>query len=199
MLLELSGTPGAGKSSIIEKLCHERTCEVVKADSSVFGIHNSNFELKVLWTIFDTYSKIQCFEQHKLNLNPHLVLLDRGLFDRIAWAKLLSDENQALTEIAGYLEKWLKGQVNVYRADCIFLFLTSYEKLITRKPDYLHKQPQPLWIVNPVTIHKLNTIYLELFEELKGALKIIVIDDSISTLSLEQKFSIVQTHIPINY
>ncbi len=49
-------------------------------------------------------------------------------------------------------------------------------------------------IINPITINRLNTIYIELYEELKDKLPIIVIDDINVDLSLEQKASIVASY-----
>lgn len=199
MLVEMSGTPSSGKTSVINKLSSfdSHNFKVINGESSTFDYKNSNFEIKIFWSIFDTYSKVRhsgCFQDHAVT---KWTIFNRGLFDRIIWAKLLSTVNNNLAEEAKHLEQWLKKQATIYRSDLIFLFLTSYEKIIARKPQYLEQYPQPPWVVNKITIQKLNSLYIELFEELKDDLKIVMIDDLRGDLSLEQKISIVKGYINI--
>ncbi len=194
MLIEISGTPGSGKSSIINSLCCDNRydCRVIELDNMRFDFRNSTFESKILWSIFNTYAKIMCLENDKENNINSLTILNRGLFDRIVWAKLLKLENSELINTAYYIEKLFKEKVVANQPNIIFLLLTSYEKIIARKPKYLYQQPQPPWIVNLNTIGKLNRLYIETFHELKDELNIVLVDDITEDIDLEGKISIVQ-------
>ncbi|MEM9907130.1 MAG: hypothetical protein AAF921_19110 [Cyanobacteria bacterium P01_D01_bin.44] len=196
IFLEFSGTPGSGKNSVIKDISSQAggDYKIVQANEKIFDISNSNFELKNLWTIFDTYSKLEIAVNQKNFDSYKAMILNRGMFDRIAWARLLKVKNSSFSEIAGYLEFWLRNNLYNLSKDepyKIVLFLTSYEKIIARRPDYLHDKSQIPWIINHKTINDLNSIYCQLYEELKKDLDITLIDDLKSNLSLQDKISAV--------
>ncbi|MEO1210989.1 MAG: hypothetical protein AAFX78_15805 [Cyanobacteria bacterium J06638_20] len=202
MFLEFSGTPGSGKKSIIKAISSQTggACKIVQANEKIFDISNSNFELKNLWTIFDTYSKIEIAINQKDFDSYKIMILNRGMFDRMAWARLLKVKNSPFSEIAGYLEFWPRNNLYDLSKDepyRIVLFLTSYEKIIARRPDYLHDKSQTPWIINYKTINDLNSIYYQLYDELKKDLDITLIDDLKSNLSLQDKISAVMPHLLI--
>ncbi|EKV03933.1 hypothetical protein Lepto7375DRAFT_6253 [Leptolyngbya sp. PCC 7375] len=202
IFLEFSGTPGSGKNSVIKDISSQTgvACKIVQANEKIFDISNSNFELKNLWTIFDTYSKLEIAVKQKDFDSYKAIIFNRGMFDRIAWVRLLKMKNSSFSEIADYLEAWLRNNLYDLSKDepyKIVLFLTSYEKIIVRRPDYLHDKSQIPWIINHKTINDLNSIYYQLYGELKKNLDIILIDDLESDLSLQDKISVVMPHLLI--
>lgn len=191
--LEFSGTPSSGKSSVIKTISSQfkDVSKVVQANEELFTIQNSNFELKNIWTIFDTYSQLELARKEEVNACK-TIILDRGLFDKIAWSRLLKVKNHSFTEVANFLENWLERQLlelSQYNDYKIFLFITSYEKIVFRKPSYLNYQSQGPWIINQQTINELNSIYKQLYHELYKTLNVILIDDLDNDFSLQQKIS----------
>jgi|GEM_PF-4050251 len=201
MILELSGTPSAGKDSIIRMLCDNKKYgdyQVITQDDEEFTIKNSNFDLRILWGIFDTYSKIKSSFSNRSYQGQNIIIFNRGLLDMIAWTRLLRFNNQHYMEIADYIDKWLKAHTFLLQTDVIFLLLTSYDKILSRRKQYTTDTNSIPWIINPKIINKLNEIYLEIFIELQHNLPIIIIDDLNNNLSLEEKFSIVSSYIGKN-
>ncbi|GAA6614522.1 hypothetical protein [Scytonema sp. NUACC26] len=199
MIIELSGTPSAGKNSIIKRICLNDkdpvNCLIITQDDDEFTMKNSNFDLRILWGIFDTYLKTRKAINTHDPLQERMLIFNRGLFDMIAWTRLLRSNNECYAEVANYIEKWLITHLFLFQTDMIFLFLTSYEKILTRREKYKFDSNGTPWVINPNTIGKLNEIYLELFLEFRRDFSIIVIDDVNENLSLEQKFTIVRSHL----
>lgn len=196
MLVEFSGTPGSGKNAIIKEICKSQeyySSQVVSGTESPFDYKNSNFELRILWSIFDTYAQMN--EVVGKQTTSKLTVLNRGLYDRLAWARLLALENRCFAETADYLEKWLRNQEPLKQTRLIFLFLTSFEKVRMRKKLARIPSERPKWVLNPVTIQNLNEIYLCLYTELKDSCPVVLIDDLNQNLELEQKMKIVDMHI----
>lgn len=195
MLVEFSGTPGSGKNSVISSICKHPgiDCEIIQADEEVFDINNSNFELKNLWTIFDTYSSFESVSKDSIKNANKLIIANRGLFDRIAWSRLLKLKNSAFAETADYLEHWLIDKLTIASGNFdyqIYLILTSYSKIISRRPYYLEQQNDKPWVINPETIKILNLLYKQLYDELYNVLKITIIDDLEDDLTLQAKISV---------
>lgn len=195
MLIEFSGTPGSGKNSVIDSICRQtgRDFEIIQADEDVFDLQNSNFELKNIWTIFDTYSRFERIQKSSIENQNKLVIINRGLFDRVAWSRLLKLKNPAFAETADYLEKWLINKLIIVSGNFnykIYLLLTSYNKIISRRPHYLAQRDEKPWIVNPETIESLNLLYKQLHDEFCNVLNITVIDDLEDDLALQAKVSV---------
>jgi hypothetical protein len=195
MLIEFSGTPGSGKNSVINSICRQPgiDCEIIQADEEVFDLQNSNFELKNLWTIFDTYSRFERIQKGNIENPNKLVIVNRGLFDRVAWSRLLKVKNPAFTETADYLEKWLINKLIIVSENFnykIYLLLTSYNKIISRRPHYLAQGEEKPWIVNRETIENLNLLYRQLHDEFCNVLNITIIDDLEDDLALQAKVSV---------
>lgn len=199
MLIELCGTPSSGKSATVEALKQNGSYTPFRLiEESILRcpFDDSNFELGVLWTIFETYAEANRLASSNGTITDNgLTVFNRGLFDRIVFSRLLRAEDTRYAELAERAEKWLKGSKQLLCFDKIFLFLTTYEKARERKLLFKLRQNSTFRIVNPTVIGRLNTIYLELYAELSDRLPIIMIDDLNNNLSLEQKVSIVTAHI----
>lgn len=198
LVVELSGTPSSGKDTIIKRVYQsERYAPLNIVDESVLQcpIKNNSLELEILWTVFDTYSTVNRVLVGKDSSPISLTIFNRGLFDRIAFARLLRIENAKYAAIAEDIETWLKDNKLLYECKVIFLFLTSYEKAIIRKKQFKLSEDSKFQIVNPKVIEKLNDIYLSLYDELKNDLHIIKIDDLSQDLDLDQKFFIVTSYL----
>ena len=201
MLIELSGTPSAGKKTVMGRVSRSLNTDykVVQAADRIFDIGNSNFELKNLWTIFDTYSKIERVLSTQPKVENLTIFLNRGLFDRIAWARLLKFSDDCFEDISRHLERWLITQLselNTKENYGIFLFLTNYEKIIKRNPRYTATpgSVKP-WVVNVDTINRLNSIYQDLYNELRDEMSITLIDDQGDDFGLENKVQVVMKYL----
>jgi len=198
MIIEFSGTPSAGKDATIEAMRQNKKISSLNVVDESFlrsPFDDKDFELGILWTIFDTYSEVNQVFNKKASLSSSLTIFNRGLFDRIAFTRLLCSENKHYAEVSKQLEKWLKESHLLHQLDFIFLFLTSYEKAKNRKLKFKLRPNSTFRIVNSRVIEKLNESYLSLNAELGSELPIIIIDDLNHDLSIEQKLSSVSSHI----
>lgn len=197
MLIEFCGTPCSGKSSTIAglRLNHGfASCRVIEESNLRSPFDDRNFELGILWTIFDTYAEANRISEVDVSSDDSLVIFDRGLVDRIAFARLLRVEDKRYMELADRAEGWLRESKQLRKFDRIFLFLTSFAKARERKMHSKLQQDSAFRVVNPSVIAALNGVYMDLFVELKKELPIVLIDDLNVDLSLEQKLALVKFH-----
>lgn len=193
--IELSGSPSSGKNSIIRELHHTNIfdhCEVIEATSykqpHLRG--SENFEVKVLWSIFETCNVVKNNLEAETISSADLILFNRGIFDRLAWARLLQIENRNYRTIVNDIESWIIRQDVLRELNMIVLLLTPYEKLITRR-----KNKSISRVINPMTIDRLNRIYLDLYDEMKNDVPIVLLSELENALSLSQKVQAIKTRL----
>lgn len=202
MLIEFCGTPKSGKDSVIQVLRQVSSygrVEVIGESAHRCALDDSQFELKILWTVFDTHSVLSHLIESGIVQHSGLTIINRGLFDRLAFLRLLRHENESYAEVAGAIEKWLISDETLFQTDLIFLFLSSYQKSMERKLRSKHRSNADTRIHNPTVSEKFNRIYLELSEELKTELNIVLIDDSVRDISIEEKGHLVNSQIWQNW
>ena len=199
MIIELSGTPGSGKDSIIELLKKNEYSNLETIDEAEHFKEPYDFDhdiaLKMLWSILNTYSTFIQVVNEKQMSDSRLIIFNRGLFDRIAWARLIRTENKEYCAVSEDIEKYLKKVLFLNRMDLVFLMLTSYEKVKERREKYQLRPNKTFRVVNCDTIDNLNKIYRDLYDEFKSDFPFVLLDDSSQNLSLEQKLTIVKSNI----
>lgn len=187
MFIELSGTPGSGKSFILAELCQRYTCQIIE-DNYVESLQN--IDLKILSSILGTLTSVTKSCSSGDFDGSRLTLVERGLFDRIAWARLLAVKNERYVGVAQDIEMTLRESLSHIRVDLIVLMLTSYGKVRNRRQG---NDQHP--IVNPGTIEILNAIYSELYDEFNNSLHIVKLDDRDYDLLLDHKLATIMHEI----
>ena len=192
MLIELSGSPSSGKDEIIRSIRESgdyTPLDVVRSNSRKSPFKNSYFELRVFWTNFNRcWSIMNTLEREDIQSSRYIIF-NRGLFDSIAYARLVSEDNAAYRGIAQDVEKWIMQSKLLDRLDIIFLLLTPYEKAKERKKMFKSRPTSSFRLVNEEVMKTLNEIYLNLYYELRLQYRIEMIDDREEFMSLEKKTS----------
>ena len=181
--VEFAGTPKSGKSSCIEIVRHffrrvgfrvlaptegasRRTPSYLKDNLPAFNAWSACYALThVLEGEYDAEDRYQ------------IALLDRGLFDALAWFELLrtdgeiSDEELDATQHFFSLERW-RSSIGI-----VFLFKTDAETSMKR--EHAHTLiDDPGRTMNKDFLPKLNQAYDAVSEKFKDHYRLITIDTS---------------------
>lgn len=195
MFIEISGTPGSGKSSVITELRHRYTCQIIKP-KYVGSFETEKVELTMLLSILGTLAAVNELRESNSYSSSRLIVIERGLFDRIAWARLLAMQNERYTQVAQDLEMALRESLSHIQVDLVVLALTSYDKVRSRRKSKYDQHPNRVFkVVNPHTIEKLNTIYSDLYTEFNDTIHIVKLDDLSQDLFFDQKLATVTYEI----
>lgn len=187
LIIEFSGTPSSGKNSLIQPLKNIKKMNIeVIEESNIpdeFDFDIRNHELRTLWRIFDTYLRtIKIVKYASVDFQKTLII-NRGLFDRIAWSRLLAHENKCYEQVAKDIESNLKR--HLHQINFIFLLISPYEKVKMRRIERGLGFDEVF--VNLNTIGLLNEIYIELFQEFSSEINIVKIDDTDQDISIKEK------------
>lgn len=198
MLFEFSGTPSSGKSSVLKNIQSGdlfKTVNIVDESIKECPFGDDQFELGVLWSTFKTFEEFQ-FTISK-NLEPdHQIFFDRGLFDRVAFVRLLSIEENMFLPYCLKIEDLIFNSGYLNKLDKIFMFVTPFQKAFLRKNKYKKNNKSRYRFVNEATIMRLNSIYYDLYSEYKNKLPFVLIDDTENNISLKQKTLSVIRNLP---
>lgn len=198
MLLEFCGTPSSGKSSVIERLKkNDRYADVKLIDESAINCpyNDSNLLLSIIWTIIETYLITDEIIKGRDVNKDTIIIFDRGIIDRIAFARLLSHLDAAYRQLADIIVRMLYEQCAYRQFDHVFLFLTSFTKSYERKLQYKFRAESKLKIVNHDVINALNDIYRDLYQELKDEVDITIVDDLSEDLDINEKTRIIEAFL----
>ncbi len=139
LIVEFSGSPKSGKSSIINILVHlfKRLGADVAAPAEGASLRTPP-GLRDDWLSFNAWSG--CYALQNILIDCHenppyqLVILDRGLFDVAGWMEFLFHAQQRITEqerdaITGFfnLDAWMR------RENIVFLFTADHETSLARE------------------------------------------------------------------
>jgi hypothetical protein len=200
MVIEFAGTPCSGKDSVISSVISDPILrfKLRNVSTAIEPIKLVNRDLNWFGSTFFSLLYLEqmnlMIEAQNLDRPDSLVILNRGVFDRLGFNRLAADIDEVSRKIALGSEKIILESGAVQRADLIFLFLTSYEKAISRKLMY-KKLFGTNRTVNPGTIDSLNNHYLDLYYELCQDLPIVLIDDLRQDMSLAEKAKKVKKQI----
>lgn len=187
---EFSGTPCSGKDSILAELSKASIINIIDESAQKCSLPKGLFDLEVLWTVFDTYDKYKNLD-YTQNLPS---VFNRGLFDRIAFIRLVKYINNSRLDVYDKIENWFLEELKTKESN-IFLFLTSFELAKERKIKYRLRPDSNFQIVNKDIINRLNSIYELLYTSYKNDLKIILINEKDNELNLESKYELIRKHI----
>ena len=172
VFVEFSGTPKSGKSTCIEIVSHffHRVGFNVLAPTEGASKRTPYF-LKDDWVAFNTWSASYALT-HILEGLYHsdkyqLAILDRGLFDALAWFQLLQTNNDISDEVCDTIQNFLLVDNWRSKIDSVFLFTADPDTSMDRENrdkliDELGRA------MNPQSLQRLNLAY-EKVREVHGS------------------------------
>ena len=163
IFIEFSGTPKSGKSTCIDIVSHffrrinyrvlspsegasRRTPHHLRADLVAFNTWSASYALTlILESLYDPY-KYQ------------LVILDRGLFDALAWFQLMLNRDQITLETCDQIHNFLL--IDKWRSiiDEVFLFTADPDTSLERENQHTLID-EPGRTMNPEFLQELNVAY----------------------------------------
>ena len=163
VFVEFAGTPKSGKSSCIEIVRHFFRRSDIKVLAPAEGAsRRTPYFLKDDLMAFNTWSASYALMHVLEGLHGSdqydLAILDRGLFDALAWFELLASQGRISPEDRDGVQRFL--QIDHWRSniDAVFLFTTDPETSMDRENrDKLIDEPGQA--MNPDFLHNLNTAY----------------------------------------
>ena len=181
--VEFAGTPKSGKSSCIEIVRHffRRIGFRVLAPTEGASRRTPYF-LKNNLPAFNTWSACYALThvlegKHDAEDRYQIALLDRGLFDALAWFELLrtnseisADELEAIQQFFS-LERW-RSSIGI-----VFLFKTDAETSLKRENAHTLID-EPGSAMNPEFLPKLNSAYDTVYEKFQDYYRLSVIETS---------------------
>ena len=166
LFVEFAGTPKSGKSTCIDTISHffRRTGYKVLAPTEGAS-KRTPYYLKDNLVSFNawsaTYALTHILEGRFGTDKYHLVIMDRGLFDALAWFELLNQDQKITPSDCSAIQEFLL--IGHWRelVDMIFLFRTDPETSLQRENSY--KLIDELGTaMNPNILKKLNGAYDEI-------------------------------------
>ena len=167
--VEFSGTPKSGKSTCIDIVSHffRRTGFRVMSPTEGASRRTPGF-LKDDWFAFNVWSASYALTQVLEGLNSpenyHIAILDRGLFDALAWFELLEQRGEVTADDCKRVQDFLMIEKWRNVIDCVFLFnadaVTSLER---ENADKLIDEPGRA--MNPNSLNELNDAYAKVREK----------------------------------
>lgn len=163
VFVEFAGTPKSGKSSCIEIVRHFfRRCQFKVLAPAEGASRRTPYYLKENLMAFNTWSASYALMHVLEGLHGSdqydLAILDRGLFDALAWFELLASQNLISLAERDDVQRFL--QIDHWRSniDAVFLFTADPETSMAREnQDKLIEEPGQA--MNPTFLHDLNTAY----------------------------------------
>ena len=163
VFVEFSGTPKSGKSTCIDIVSHffrrvgfnvlaptegasKRTPYYLRSDLVAFNTWSASYAL--------THILEGMYHSDKY----HLAILDRGLFDALAWFQLLESNNEILSEVRATIQNFIAIEKWRSVIDAVFLFTADSTTSMEREnADKLIDEPGRA--MNPEFLNSLNQAY----------------------------------------
>ena len=138
IFVEFSGTPKSGKSTCIDILAHFfRRLDFKVLAPTEGASQRTPYYLKENWLAFNTwsasYALMHVLEGLYGSDKYDLAILDRGLFDALAWFELLQKQEKITHEERDIVHAFLR--INEWRSviDAVFMFRTDPETSLERE------------------------------------------------------------------
>ena len=190
VFVEFSGSPKSGKSTCIEIVAH--FFRRVRSNGERFNVlaptegasRRTPYFLRDDLVAFNTWSASYALTHILEGLyhsdRYHLAILDRGLFDALAWFHLLESRGEISSGDRDRVQDFL--QISHWRSvvDAVFLFTADPDTSMEREnADKLIAEPGRA--MNPETLSRLNQAYLQAQGRFAGEFsRFIEIDTSFS-------------------
>jgi thymidylate kinase len=182
VFVEFSGTPKSGKSTCIDIVSHffRRVGFNVLAPTEGASKRTPYYlrrDLVAFNTWSASYALTHIIEGLHHSDRYHLAILDRGLFDALAWFQLLENDAEISREVRDSIHNFILVEKWKSVIDAVFLFTAdSVTSLERENEDKLIDEPGRA--MNPDFLDRLNCAYSEVRESYGGEFKITDINTS---------------------
>ena len=182
VFVEFSGTPKSGKSTCIDIVSHffRRVGFNVLAPTEGASKRTPYYlrrDLVAFNTWSASYALTHIIEGLHHSDRYHLAILDRGLFDALAWFQLLENSGEISREVRDTIHNFLLVERWKSVIDEVFLFTADSATSLEREnEDKLIDEPGRA--MNPDFLDKLNCAYSEVREQYGEQFKITDINTS---------------------
>ena len=169
IFVEFSGSPKSGKSTCIDIVVHFfRRLDYKVLAPTEGASRRTPYYLKKDWVAFNTwsasYALMHVFEGLHSSDDYDLAILDRGLFDALAWFELLQKQDRITQQQRDYVHNFLRIDKWLSVIDAVFLFQADPETSLKRENrDKLIEEPGSA--MNPEVLQQLNHAYDKVKEE----------------------------------
>ncbi len=184
IVIEFAGVPKAGKTSTIGavqsflKRCGFRV-EVVIERASVCPIRDKKHFNFNVWTACTTLAQILEKTQNPPRPDdPHILILDRGLFDSVCWLTLMERLERVRTEDRLVIEKLLQIDDWRKRISGVIMMTVSPADAMKRERGLLPVENGKGSIMNPDVLQQMLDTTLAAAERMKQAFRIFHVDTS---------------------
>lgn len=192
--MEFAGTPKSGKSTNIAIVDHflRRVGFNVLSPSEGASKRTPRF-LRVDWPAFNawtaTYALTQVLEGLYDPGKPQISILDRGLFDALAWFEMLENDDAIDGEFKRRMQEFLTIEKWRGSIDRVFLFTTTPEISMSRENNQMliHDEGSAM---NPERLAALNEAYETIQREFADQFLLTPIDTSRTTEARDTAFEI---------
>ena len=163
IFVEFSGTPKSGKSTCIDIVVHFFRRLNYKVLAPTEGASKRTpYYLKQDWMAFNTWSALYALMHVLEGLfgsdKYDLAILDRGLFDALAWFELLCTREQVDSQERDHVHNFIRIKKWLSAIDAVLLFTANPETSMDRENrDKLIDEPGSA--MNPVVLQQLNEAY----------------------------------------
>ena len=184
IVLEFSGMPKAGKTTVITHLhaflrrCGFRT-EVVVERASVCPIRDKKHAHFNIWTACTTLTQLlEKTQDPPSTSDPHILILDRGVFDAILWMTTLEDLARIRPEQREIVEQFLSIDDWRTRITAVFMMTVSPQKAMEREGGLLPVTDVTGSIMNLEVLKKIRTTFTQTAKRLSQQFVVYNMDTS---------------------
>jgi len=184
IVVEFAGVPKAGKTSTLGqvqaffKRCGFRT-EVVVERASVCPIRDKKHANFNIWTVSTTLAQILEKTQDPPRVDdPHILFLDRGLFDSICWLSMMERLSRIRPADRQIVEKFLLIDDWCKRVTIVIVMLASPEDAMKREQGHLPVENGKGSIMNKDVLQQISKTNLECAKRFENLFRINTIDTS---------------------
>ena len=184
IVIEFAGVPKAGKTSTLNyvqsflKRCGFRT-EVVMERASICPVRDKKHPNFNVWTACTTLAQIlEKTQEPPKEDDPHILILDRGLFDTIVWFKIMQNLSRLTKNQRDVMQKFFLLPEWRKRISAVVFMVVDPKDALERERGLLPVEGSLGSIMNEQVLQQMRTTSLEVAEELKGMFNITVVDTS---------------------
>lgn len=165
LIIELSGTPNSGKTSLIEEIDgafrrYDIKCKVICESAKYCKISNKKIPQYNYWTALETIQRIISV----IDQGYKIILCDRGIFDAITWMKFYYNNKLIRKDDFDSTIKFYS--LNMWRQFIQYVILITCDPQIAIERDVTYKEFNKYGtIVNLETLQEINIAINESKEE----------------------------------
>ena len=185
LVVEFAGVPKAGKTTILShvqtflKRCGFRT-DVVVERASVCPIRDKKHANFNVWTACTTLAQVLEKTQNPPRPDdPHILFLDRGLFDSICWMTMMEQISRIRAEDRELIQRFLNMDDWRKRISAVFVMLASPRDSMDREKGLLPVEGAEGSIMNPHILEKIKDVNEQCIERLGREFRLFPVNTSV--------------------